>query len=430
MRHLRFLIIFHTILFFSQSCEERTEKAFNKNPSTDNLTREEANQYLEILSRQLSFGDHSLSKSKNGLLKTSTLHRFLKEDKMNIAEVMDGAEGRIKVDGKICRVNVEIFNAGAVEAFSKNLAFGEGDETLYGVYPDPANYYDGTSNEVTFPVHVVSSDEGSFASSDEFWTAPYAKDIDDIDDEFQAYIANLRATLTYPIFAVTMEEEDDPEENLARITVAKKRRELNKGLSSAYLTLHSIRLYVTRDGLTAEEFQSWYGRLDGVSRYKHNDNSGETTIDARGVPVKLEDINTDHKWYDQTTPFYYMYLSTGNNDGVVLPFEDDINEGSMDRSEDCFYIQDYGCIHSENWDEAWNAATGSVSKNVSLSYTIDNQQQSWVDTDDKYGEGALFNENQSNMHSRTGGGTEIADTKSYTDGGLDDMRWKIGYALY
>jgi hypothetical protein len=369
---------------------------------------------------------------KSGLLKQSTLSRLLSEQKLRADEIMDDVPSRITIDGKPNRIFVELFNEKGATNLEKSLAKGSAEGDMFGVYADPANYWTGES-EINFPIQIVSEQAGALSSREEIWTAPYSKDIDDIDDDFNAFIANLKSSLNYPIFAVTVEKEDDPSENDAR---KRKAMELRKGQTSPYLTFHAIRLYVTRDGLTGEEFLSWFGDGDlALDRYKHNDNGSDRTTDARGVDVKLEDVNTDHKWYEQdsTNLFYYMDLSEySGSRKLILPFEDDINEGSMDRSVDCDW---YGpgpneCYESENWNEAWNAGTGKVDKDIQLAYWVQNDQQGWVDTDDQYSEGALYNIDKDKILLRSSGGSIIIDTKPRDDGGLDDMRWKIGYAIY
>jgi hypothetical protein len=40
---------------------------------------------------------------------------------------------------------------------------------------------------------------------EETWVVPYAPDIDDIDDEFNQYVDQLKASLDYPVFALTIE---------------------------------------------------------------------------------------------------------------------------------------------------------------------------------------------------------------------------------
>ncbi|MBL7961999.1 hypothetical protein JNL27_17325, partial [bacterium] len=105
---------------------------------------------------------------------------MLKEEKVSVSEVVDGAVGQILVDGKLHNISVETFNENALETLEKTT--GAGDGNLFGIYADPEGYYDGKSSSVTFPVQVVSLNNGEYETSEETWTSPYAGDIDDIDD--------------------------------------------------------------------------------------------------------------------------------------------------------------------------------------------------------------------------------------------------------
>lgn len=210
------MTVFSFLLFLS-SCDNQSQKTniTNKKPGVDNLTKAEAHSYLEALAMELAFKDPAtgaLSKSteSHGLLKQNNLAKLLKDEKVNISDVITGVAGNISVDGVPYDVNVEIFNVNALVKLSKSLkSYGE----QFGIYVDPANYYDGKSNHVDFPVQVVTLENGIYKSHEELLTAPYAADIDEIDDEFNQFIDQLKQNTQYPLFAITLEYAgEDPED--------------------------------------------------------------------------------------------------------------------------------------------------------------------------------------------------------------------------
>jgi hypothetical protein len=281
----------------------------------------------------------------------------------------------------------------------------------------------------------VSREGDSYSTADEIWTAPYASDIDDIDDAFNAYVRNLRSNLDYPIFAITSEEIDD--ENGGESSNPFTRGLEKSASGNGYLTLLGIRLYVERDGLTKDEFESWYnelnvygynirtgsGKLNGGPgyRWKHNDNGDDRTIDAGGYEKKLQDVNSAHIWYDQGSPFRLFPL---NDIRILMPFDDDHNEGEMSRDNG-------SSLDKENW-KAYNPADSSVSTNE-FWHVVDNELPQIGDEDDRYGEGGIWSITSSAVKKATRDGLAVIDTKYIkkngvvTEDGLPDMRWKLGW---
>lgn len=268
----------------------------------EELSQAEAHLYLEEVAQSLALKDPitGLAKSVSGeptLLKSSFLNRIVKEVVLPIGETLDGVSENIRVDGRSFQVRLEIFNARQAEVTAKKTSFADGD--LYGVYPDPANYYDGKSDHVDFPVNIVSLENGEYKTREEIWTAPYAADIDEIDDVFNDYIRNLRET-PFPLFAVTMENTDpDPEDQAG----------LNKAAAGPYLGLEGVYLKVTRDGLTAEEFELWWSDPDMSNLVIERDMcNGNKHNDASGTNVKFPDVNTDGKWYQLDDEYTFSLL--------------------------------------------------------------------------------------------------------------------------
>jgi hypothetical protein len=131
---------------------------------------------------------------------------------------------------------------------------------------------------------------------------PYASDIDDIDDQFNGAIDAKLASLTYPLFVVTLEGTTE--------LVAKETPSLAKPNAAGYLVLKGIRLRCERDGWSHEELELWYGKKVTYTDPQYPAVTSSQTIvksvwrmngvyrpDATGTSRYFSDVNKKHKWY-------------------------------------------------------------------------------------------------------------------------------------
>ncbi len=402
------------------SCDDSGQK-LSKNPAVEDLSNAEAHQYLGEVAQSLALKDPvtGLAKPVSGepaLLKSSFLNRLVKEEVLPISEALDDAVENIRVEGRSFQVRVEIFNARQAEATAKKTSFADGD--LYGVYPDPANYYDGKSDHVDFPVNVVFLENGEYKTREEIWTAPYAADIDEIDDVFSQYIRNLRETTQYPLFAVTMENADsDPQDKPS----------LGKQSYYGYLGIEGIYLKVTRDGLTSEEFEMWWSdpALPGTMALRDMFN-GNKHYDARGQNLKFPDVNTDGKWYNvgDEFPTTIGLIGLDNTALVMAPWEDDWYSGEMDRFARVTDILDpvLGIFGTKVYRDAYNAETNTVVDDVTFTYRFNTRDlYGVIDEDDPYAEAGFYAITSASISARTGGGSQFWETSSASNKKLDDI---------
>jgi len=364
------------------------------------------------------------SASLHGLFKPEKMNKLLEKEKLNISEVLEGAPKQIMVNAKPFDINVESFNPAEAAALSKSL---DGEGPIMGVYADPNDYYDGKSDHIEFPVQILSKESGQLVTKEETWTVPYASDIDAIDDEFNAYIDNLRASLTYPVFVVTMEKQED---DLDKTRLSKSATALG------YLAFYSVNLKVERDGTSNEEFEMWWGPQNGYT-HNHSSMNGNSSTDVYGNSYHKADVNVKSKTYYAHDPTdqirVYVPLvpldNDGNNVQAVTPWEDDLYGGEMDR--DALYDVNGTPFTAPTWRDEYNWANGYIYHDNIFRAYVDNNTGGILDQDDQYSQGALYNGTYNNVYSRTSNGAITINTADapYVDNpsskGLGDMTWQF-----
>jgi hypothetical protein len=397
----------------------------------DNLSKSEALSYLENLSMELALKDPvtgALAKSagNNSLLKQTTLSKLLSDEKVNISEVLRDAVGKINVNGEPFDINVEAFNETALSKVSKSL---DGDGIQYGVYADPAFYYDGKSDHVDFPVQIVSLNNGNYTTHEEIFTAPYAADIDEVDDEFNEYIRNLKATTPYPLFAIALEFAGaDPEDQGLSKTLA----------VGPYLGLEGVYLIVERDGWTDEEFELWWTDPDASGLvHKRDMFNGNYHLDASGANVKFPDVDTEGHWYQLGDEYNTVIKLIAINDVFIhalTPWEDDDASGSMHRfyrKEEMYHpvingVQTGGWAHYKVYDDAFNCETNMRDDNIAIHYYVNGFSS--VDEDDPYSEAAVYKITATTIFTLSGGAANYRfETNQAINGKLDDINYRFRY---
>lgn len=389
-----------------------------------NLSRQDAHLYLENLSKQIALNGNAGSLSKSlAVTGAPFLAKIAKQGHVAINEVTD-VSSVITVENQLHEIRMEVFNPQKAEAMSKSAAVASGD--LYGVYADPIDYYDGSSDHVNFPVQIVSVNNGEYSSREEIWTAPYSADIDQIDDEFNQYISSLRENTPYPLYALTIENiEEDPQDG-----------NLNKSAAAGpYLGFEGVYLKVERDGLTNEEFELWWTE-PAVSNLIHKRDmfNGHHHTDESGANVYFPDVNHKGNWEqlgdEFTTPIRLISLA----DGIVkalTPWEDDATAGSMKRFNDHpeLYnpvidgVQTGAWADIKKYDDAFNCETNIVDDNVGLHYLLDGF--TGADEDDPYSEGAVYRISQQSIFLRAAAGR--FETNQALNHNLDDINYRFNY---
>ncbi|MBX7152616.1 hypothetical protein K1X84_13325 [bacterium] len=414
------------LLFWVAACSDSKNESVVSKASSDNLTRQEAHLYLEELSKKTAS-----SNEVNGLQKrtfekitqASFLIKIAKKGNLPMAEILDEVPPFIMVDGEKYEVRMEVFNNKQAEAFAQKSSIEEGD--VYGIYADPADYYDGQSDHVDFPVQIVSMQNGVYETREEIWTAPYAADIDQIDDEFNQYIANLKANTPYPLFAVTREfVGEDPQDSPS----------LSKSAAvGPYLGFEGVYLKVERDGLSNEEFELWWTdpNLGGLIHQRDLFN-GNHHNDASGANVKFPDVNHEGNWEQLGDEFSVPIRLISLSDGFVhflTPWEDDDGSGSMQRFHRQFpdeYVSTINVIAQiKIYADAFNCETNHRDDDIPGHYALDGYAE--VDEDDPYSEGAVYRITSASIYQRSSGGAIRFETNQATNGGLDDINYRFRY---
>jgi hypothetical protein len=395
------------------------------------MTREEVAAYLTSLAKELAQANpiaptaKSLGKTKiSSQAFTSVL---LKNEKIAISEVMTNVVDEIKVNNKDFKIYVEVFNEDKLAALAKSS-----DIQLInsGVTVDEGYYWDGVVEEVTVPVYLSTSEDGSTGVITEYWDLPYASDIDDIDDIFNVAVDAKMAELPYPLFVVTMEE------NSVEL-VAKDSPELGKVNAGPYLVLKGINLKVKRDWWN-EELELWYGSPVEIyagyesqtiikNGWKFN---GNRRIDASGVSRYFSDVNKKDKWYaDQGYDVRLMALDTKNK--RMVAWENDWNSGQIDRVMIIPNTLDpsSGATirgHISNYD-AWNLNTNTVNTHVEMISKIDGDWfQSLLDQDDRYSQSGVYKITDANVRALSINGT--FESQNAVSGGLGDIKYKFAWS--
>ena len=382
----------------------------------DNFTHEEANQYLANLTKELTLQNPQTAKrlaKSNGLLQAPMLNKMLLREKLEASEVISDVPNQITVEGNPYAVRVESFNPAQISKLSKSL---DGDGVLFGIYADPANYFDGTSNEVHFPVQILSKENGEYVTTEEIWSHPYAGDNDMIDDELNSAIDRMKASLTYPVFAVTMEEITTEEpEPLAKVNAL------------GYLAFRAVNLKVERDGSTDEEFEMWWGPELGLIHSRKKFDGTKQNEPATGIDVRFPDVDHKNWWYnaqDSVNPYITTGLVPLDNTTImaVTPWEDDQTAGKMARFS--WYPDPNGNpTNAHTYTDIFNAGTNTVDDNKVLYMYVD--QNAAYDEDDPYSEGALYRLTWDNVGNLVGFGPYF-DTDFAVNHGLGDMTWRFG----
>lgn len=365
------------------------------------------------------------------LLSTTFLRDVVKREGLPITEIMPNEPRIIKVDGIKHEVRLEVFNGSTASIWAGKSTTTDGDQ--FGIYADPANYYDGESDHVDFPVQIVSLKDGEYVTREEIWTAPYAADIDLIDDEFSAYISNLRDATPFPLFAVTAEFAD--------ADLVDEQEGLSKTGSVAYLGIEGIYLKVERDGLTNEEFELWW--TDPYLNLVHQRDmfNGNKHYDASGTNVKFPDVNTKGHWYQIYDEYQdsIRLIALSNYAYQLTPWEDDDASGSMHRDPRPWMVEEFpvivdgvitgGKFHTKIWKDVFNTATNIVEDDINIPYVVDSYS-AYGDEDDLYSEGAVYAITHDAVLTRslqaaaTGGRYE---TNNALNKKLDDINYRFKY---
>lgn len=382
------------------------------------MTSEQVKEYITNLAKEIAENrtfSSSSSMNKGKMSKTALVNRLLADEKIDLYEVTSSAPKSIKVDGKEFKVILEVANENKLNSFAKG---NSASAVECGVGVDDQYFWDGVSSEVTVPVQLVYKESASKPAETVYWTLPYASDIDDIDEHFNAAIDEKLSELDYPMFVLTIENTVD------EFTIDKMNKTNNPG---PYLAYKGVRLKVERDGWTDEEFELWYSKTDGVynnygCKY-HWKFNGHTRPDASGVLRYFNDVNKKNKWYERPDDQLIRLMALNSTPHFMVPWEDDWNSGDIDRYPD--YIDPNGVPWEAKLYDAYNCATNRVDAGVIIRTHVDHLGA--LDQDDRYSEAGIYNITAGNVHARAYGGNIFFETNQAINGGLDDINYRLTY---
>lgn len=430
------------------SCE--TSNKNPKTPGVDNLTRNEAQEYIRGLAKQLAEGTSSsenLGKSnmKSNLMKASSLNKMLTEEKIGLSELSSDVPSEIMVEGEPKTLVLEVFNEEKLKENITSTGTLQKKAQLpgYGVIEDDEIFWDSSIPYVTVPVYLSYDENGTTSVVEESWILPYASDIDSIDDVFNMAIDEKMLALEYPMFVISMEtpvayQQEPPVEPTL----------LQKGMGPlGYLTLKGIRLKVERDGWSHEELELWYGKqfqaahesIPGVQitqtvvKYGWKMN-GNSRIDASGVSRYFSDVNKKHKWYaDQGWDVRLLQLDEVPR--TIVAWEDDDRAGVIEKFElviiPTFIDLSNGSTinpHIANW-QAWNMETNSIASNKEIITKVGGF--SLFDPDDRFGESAVYNITNASVLARfleNSNNNGTFSSNSASNGSLNDIHYKFSWS--
>ncbi len=399
------------------------------------MTREQVKDYLNNLAKEVAenrtfTATGQVNKSK--MNKATFINRLLTEEKVDMYEVMTGAPKTIKVDGKECKVIIEAANEDKLNSFAKGSS---ATEVECAIAVDDQYFWDGVSSEVTVPVQLVYDENSGIPVETQYWTLPYASDINDIEEDFNNAIAARLASLEFPMFILTIEN------NLEELEM-EKTAGLNKPTAAGYLVLKGIRLRTERDGWSHEEFELWYGGPVIPSNtkpviYQCWKMNGVTRLDASGTQRYFSDVNKAHKWYaDQG--WDVRLLALGDDNKAMVAWEDDWNEGQIDRRclvPNLSYIRPgqtnvrHVRASTKNYD-AWDLSTNKIDPNVDLATEIDGAWLPTIDEDDSFSQSAVYKITNNNVRDRSQNGTYTFHSADAVNvpGGLGDIYYRFAWS--
>lgn len=414
---VKVLSVAFIVALFACDSENSKQITLDKTPGVDNLSSGEAHQYLEVLSQKITSSNSSdglLKSAHSGrLFKQETFNKLMKFEKLSGSEVLPDVPEQIMVDGKPHRIHFESFNCNQLGKLSKPL---EGDGPILGVYVDPASYFDGVSDHVDYPVQILSFENGEYVTTTETWSHPYAADNDLIDDKLNSAIDAMKAGLTYPVFALTIEEISDESDD---------RDQLGKSTAMGYLAFRAVWLKTERDGSTDEEFEVWWGPESGYLYNAKKFDGGKYNEPATGQSVRYPDVDHKNHWYnaqDNVDPYVTIGLVALDNTTAmaVAPWEDDQSAGKIARFN---WITDPtgNRFVSKLYTDIFNAGSNAVDDDKYLRTDFD--EAAVLDEDDPYAESPLYNLTYTNVVALTGNRAYSFDTDFATNHPLGDIRW-------
>lgn len=335
----------------------------------------------------------NLSEFQKRDLKVTSLFASLEKSKAVASEIPT----QIEINGIMYDVAIELANKDNVEEFSKRMA--KGLLPAGGVAPDPdldpIIEGDEDEPEQTITIQVLRQDNS--IESLTFMNAEYRQELDFdttgiiLQEEYAglglatAYNQQVLSELTYPLFYVTLQEQDP--------AVASKSAGFQKSVASGsasnpWLEIHQINLYVKNDN-GDEEFELYYGELwdslgnhsagsyvDGkYSRGVMFNGSTRVNPEGSGRSVYFRNVNKPGEKFSDPILIQKLFEATENRSGIIAFVDND-------------YMSQY--IYRN-----WNAGSGYYKKNLWASNIRDGKhkvrteyfqtyQKSGINQDDPY----------------------------------------------
>jgi hypothetical protein len=402
------------------SCESDNKS----NGTLNENARIEVRDYLSSISKRLATNSVLDNNSPfKKITETNILNQFQNTGKVNISKILSDVPDKLTVGGIEYQINVEAFNENSMVSLLKRTS---STEPVYAVATDCDLFYDGTSNEL-----------------------PYAEDIDDISDEFNAAKDMALESLEYPLLVVTIEEIID-EESLD-YSGYEGASSMSKTGSVPWLVLYGVMLKTERDGNTKEEFELYFRKSDipnivfngypyyfGRGQTIHIFNGGNRKDARNTIGVTYPDVNKKNVLY-QVPAGQEIYLhALSSFDLFMIPWEDDLFAGKLARKDHSWFPQPKQFypvgldIKNKIYDEVYNAANEQKINNYGLTSKVeialpDNWWNSWAfDQDDSYSKSPCINLTLANMEARTGNGVLLLTTDYAVGGGLGHIKYHLG----
>jgi hypothetical protein len=326
-------------------------------------------------------------------VKVTDLFANLKKGQANTSNLST----QVEIDGIIYDVAVELANKDNMEEFSKRMAKGA---LLLptGVAPDPDldPVIEGEAGEPEATITIQVLREDNTIESITFMNAEYRQELDFdttgivLMEEYAglglatAYNQQILNDLAYPLFYVTLQEQDP---TVATKSTATTEMTNSSGLNP-WLEIHKINLYVKNDD-GDEEFELYFGEIyDSLGRHSSNsyvdgeysqgvkfDGATRENPTGSGRSAYFRNVNKPGETFSDPILIQKLYDATENRSGVIAFVDNDYQEKYIYRN--------------------WNAGTGYYKKNLWASNIRDGKhkvrteyfqtfQKSGINQDDPY----------------------------------------------
>lgn len=444
-------LVLALFVFIVVGCDESKT---NKNLAQDNLTKAEADQYIKELSMQLAnldpqTGHLNKTSHRNSLMKESVVNKLKNDEHVNISEVIEGSTDRIMVEGKPYQIVLEVLNDDQLEQMNK--ANSNMQLPGNGVIVDDD---DVVTNTKTYPVYLVYDESATTPVTTEYWTLPYADDMDQVGSDFNNAFFQKIDAITYPVFTISMEEVATPlSKNVSS--------QLSKTNYSGYLVFKGVALKEGRDLVSDEEFELYFDQpqykingyynkspMDGFTTHLFD---GQYRLDARNtVQVKYPDVNKSFRffyfnwgrerqlrWYEMDDTQLIYLIGLTSDERTMIPWEDDSYAGGIAVNYPTIQIphtnDSFKSVVFNSLYDVYSAANNSILFNQSIAtskgveLTANGQLIPWKDPDDQYSKAGVGGLSAGNVSGQTNIGQRYINTDEATNGKLAHIVWKLGY---